>query len=449
MERIIFHVDVNSAFLSWSAVKRLEENPGSVDLRTIPSAVGGNVKTRHGIITAKSIPAKRFGVTTGEPVVKALQKCPGLVLVSSDWETYHHYSQAFIAILREYSDLVEQASVDEAYVDMTETVMAAAAGLSRRSEKLCGENVPKTAIDYAEEQRLLLREKAEALASDIRDKVRTRLGFTVNVGISSNKLLAKMASDFKKPDRTHTLWPEEVADKMWPLPIGSLYGCGSRTAARLSDIGIMTIGDAARADLPMLQSFLGEKGGAYIQRAARGIGSTQVQVQSEDAKSYSNEVTTSEDITTQNYERLALPLIRKLSEKVAGRLARDGVYGSTVTVSVKTSDFRRRSRQKKLASSTRSEEIIRKNAEGLLRGLLYEENGIFDHGGGVRLIGVGVSSLDRGEYRQMDLESFLCEQKKDQKRKAQEQKKHQLDEMMKQLQHRYGEAAVYKGTSGM
>lgn len=429
MERIIFHVDVNSAFLSWSAVKRLEEDPGSVDLRTIPSAVGGNVKTRHGIITAKSIPAKRFGVTTGEPVVKALQKCPGLVLVSSDWETYHHYSQAFIAVLQEYSELVEQASVDEAYVDMTETIE------QHRHQK-------------GKESRLP-RELAEELASRIRKEVRTRLGFTVNVGISSNKLLAKMASDFKKPDRTHTLWPEEVADKMWPLPIGSLYGCGSRTASRLSDIGIVTIGDAARADLPMLQSFLGEKGGAYIQRAARGIGSTQVQVQSEDAKSYSNEVTTSEDITTQNYEKLALPLIRKLSEKVAGRLARDGVYGSTVTVSVKTSDFRRRSRQKKLASSTRSEETIRKNAEELLQGLLYEENGIFDRGSGVRLIGVGVSSLDRGEYRQMDLESFLCEQKKDQKRKAQEQKKHQLDEMMKQLQHRYGEAAVYKGTSEM
>ena len=122
MERIIFHVDVNSAFLSWSAVKRLREDPSSVDLRTIPSAVGGDVETRHGIITAKSIPAKRFGITTGEPVVKALQKCPGLVLVSSDWETYRQSSQAFMAILCEYSGMVEQASVDEAYVDMTETV---------------------------------------------------------------------------------------------------------------------------------------------------------------------------------------------------------------------------------------------------------------------------------------------------------------------------------------
>lgn len=452
MERIIFHVDVNSAFLSWSAVKRLEEDPGSVDLRTIPSAVGGNVKTRHGIITAKSIPAKRFGVTTGEPVVKALQKCPGLVLVSSDWETYHRYSQAFIAILHEYSELVEQASVDEAYVDMTEAVIeaAAAAGLSRKpGEPSVKAKVPENTESYGEEQKVLLRKEAEILASDIRNKVRTRLGFTVNVGISSNKLLAKMASDFQKPDRTHTLWSEEISSKMWPLPIGSLYGCGSRTAARLSDIGVVTIGDAAKADLPMLQSFLGEKGGAYIQRAARGIGSTQVQVQSEDAKSYSNETTTSEDVTIQNYERLALPLARKLSAKVAGRLARDGVYGSTVTVSVKTSDFRRRSRQKKLSSSTRSEEVIRQNAEELLRGLLYEENGIFDHGGGVRLIGVGVSSLDRGEYRQMDLEGFLCEQQQNQKRKAQEQKKHQLDEMMKKLQSRYGEATIYKGKPGI
>ncbi len=413
MERIIFHVDVNSAFLSWSAVKRLKEDPASVDLRTIPSAVGGDVETRHGIITAKSIPAKKFGVTTGEPVMKALQKCPGLVLISSDWQTYHQYSRAFLSILHEYSDLVEQASVDEAYVDMTE-----AAGTRRGAEKL---------------------------AAAIREEVRTNLGFTVNVGISSNKLLAKMASDFQKPDRTHTLWPEEIRSKMWPLPIGSLYGCGSKTAERLAGIGIVTIGDAAAADLSVLRSFLGEKSGEYICRAAHGIGSERVRTQSEEAKSYSNETTTAEDVTVKNYERLALPLIRHLSEKVSLRLQRDKVYGSTVTVNVKTGDFRRHSRQKRLSSSTNDASVIRRSAEELLKGLLYEKNGIFDRGAGVRLIGVGVSTLDHGEYRQMDFDGFLQQQKKEKEQAVLREKKSRLNDMMKAVQTKYGADMIHRG----
>ena len=166
-ERCIFHIDVNSAFLSWSAVKRLSENPKATDLRTIPSAVGGDVKTRHGIITAKSIPAKKYGVTTGEPVVKALQKCPQLVLIPSDFKTYRMYSQAFMDILHRYCPAVEQASIDEAYMDMT--------GLS--------ENFAA----YSERTGIWFPECA---AMQIKNEIRDTLGFTVNVGISVNKLLA-------------------------------------------------------------------------------------------------------------------------------------------------------------------------------------------------------------------------------------------------------------------
>ena len=415
-ERIIFHVDVNSAFLSWSAVKRLKDDPKAVDLRTIPSAVGGDVETRHGIITAKSIPAKRFGIVTGEPVVKALQKCPGLVLVSSDWEAYREYSNAFIRILLEYSELVQQASIDEAYVDMTEAI-----GTEDR------------------------RSAALALAASIREEIRTRLGFTVNVGISSNKLLAKMASDFQKPDRTHTLWPEEVPAKMWPLPIGDLYGCGGKTASRLAGIGITTIGDAAGADPAMLQSFLGEKSGAYITAASRGIGSDRVHTEHEDARSYSNETTTSEDITLQSYDRLTPPLLHHLSGKVAGRMKRDGVYGSTVTVSVKTNDFRRRSRQKKLDAATNDAAVIERHARELLRGLLYERDGIFDRGAGVRLIGVGMSSLDHGEYRQLSLDDFLQDQEKEKAETAGRVRQEKLRKMLQKVQSRYGNDSLRKG----
>lgn len=415
-ERIIFHVDVNSAFLSWSAVKRLKDDPKAVDLRTIPSAVGGDVETRHGIITAKSIPAKRFGIVTGEPVVKALQKCPGLVLVSSDWEAYREYSNAFIRILLEYSELVQQASIDEAYVDMTEAI-----GTEDR------------------------RSAALALAASIREEIRTRLGFTVNVGISSNKLLAKMASDFQKPDRTHTLWPEEVPAKMWPLPIGDLYGCGGKTASRLAGIGITTIGDAAGADPAMLQSFLGEKSGAYITAASRGIGSDRVHTEHEDARSYSNETTTREDITLQSYDRLTPPLLHHLSGKVAGRMKRDGVYGSTVTVSVKTNDFRRRSRQKKLDAATNDAAVIERHARELLRGLLYERDGIFDRGAGVRLIGVGMSSLDHGEYRQLSLDDFLQDQEKEKTETADRVRQEKLRKMLQKVQSRYGNDSLRKG----
>ena len=415
-ERIIFHVDVNSAFLSWSAVKRLKDDPKAVDLRTIPSAVGGDVETRHGIITAKSIPAKRFGIVTGEPVVKALQKCPGLVLVSSDWEAYREYSNAFIRILLEYSELVQQASIDEAYVDMTEAI-----GTEDR------------------------RSAAMTLAASIREEIWTRLGFTVNVGISSNKLLAKMASDFQKPDRTHTLWPEEVPAKMWPLPIGDLYGCGGKTASRLAGIGITTIGDAASADPAMLQSFLGEKSGAYITAASRGIGSDRVHTEHEDARSYSNETTTPEDITLQSYDRLTPPLLHHLSGKVAGRMKRDGVYGSTVTVSVKTNDFRRRSRQKKLDAATNDAAVIERHARELLRGLLYERDGIFDRGAGVRLIGVGMSSLDHGEYRQLSLEDFLQDQEKEKAEAAGRVRQEKLRKMLQKVQSRYGNDSLRKG----
>lgn len=426
-ERIIFHVDVNSAFLSWSAVKRLKDDPGAVDLRTIPSAVGGDVETRHGIITAKSIPAKRYGIVTGEPVVKALQKCPGLVLVSSDWEAYRDYSHAFIRILLEYSELVQQASIDEAYVDVTEAVEEAA----RQSQTDAGgDGVAAAAL---------------TLAASIREEIRTQLGFTVNVGISSNKLLAKMASDFQKPDRTHTLWPEEVPAKMWPLPIGDLYGCGGKTASRLAGIGITTIGDAAGADPSMLQSFLGEKSGAYITAASRGIGSDRVHTEHEDARSYSNETTTAEDITLQSYDRLTPPLLHHLSEKVAGRMQRDGIYGGTVTVSVKTNDFHRRSRQKKLDSPTNDAAVIERQAGELLRGLLYERGGIFDRGAGVRLIGVGMSSLDHGEYRQLSLEDFLQDQEKEKAETAGRVRQEKLQEMLQKVQSRYGSKSLRKG----
>ncbi len=419
MSRIIFHVDVNSAFLSWTAVKRLKEDPDCVDLRTIPSVVGGDVKTRHGIVTAKSIPAKKYGIQTAEPINSALQKCPQLVIVPSDFQTYREYSHAFIEILRDFSEILEQVSIDEAYLDVTELRSAYDAS-----------GFPLN------------------VASDIRNRIRTELGFTVNVGISTNKLLAKMASDFSKPDRTHTLYPDEIRDKMWPLDIGDLYGCGRKTAQKLRSVGIRKIGDAAVSDRELLISLLGEKSGEYILRSANGIGSDTVSVLRDDPKSYSNETTTRNDITADNFTNDLPPIVRHLSDKVSGRLKRDGVFGQVVGVQVKTSEFKRFSRQIKLDQSTNDSEVIYKNAMMLLLGLLDGVEGLFQSDTRIRLVGVGVDHLDKGEYRQENLFDWMTTGKEEIRiEKQKKEKEDKLSKMEQNLRSRFGDGIIHKGVN--
>ncbi|MBQ8307113.1 MAG: DNA polymerase IV [Blautia sp.] len=452
VRKIIFHVDVNSAFLSWSAVKRLKEDPGAVDLRTIPSAVGGDVETRHGVITAKSIPAKAFGVKTGEPVVKALRKCPSLVLVRSDFETYREYSRAFIRILKEYSPLVQQVSIDEAYMDMTESLdsfTGLLADLLVRTDDL------DTSLRGLSDPSLSLSDPYAALAilaaGRIREQVRSELGFTVNVGISTNKLLAKTASDFGKPDKTHTLFPEEIPEKFWPLPIQELHGCGSSTARRLQDLGIHTIGDAANADISMLRLHLGEKGGMYIHNSTNGLGSSTVHSEHEEAKSYSNELTTALDINASNFEKEALPLLAHLADKVSSRLKRDGFYASTLGIMVKTDRFLRHSRQVTLRQSTNSRDQIYERAEELLRQLLYARNGLFEKGEAIRLIGISAANLDRGEFRQLNLLEYaesLPSPVSKKETPPDPEKARRLERMMEQIRTQYGKEAIHKGSAG-
>ena len=434
--RIIFHVDVNSAFLSWSALKRLEEDPNAVDLRTIPSGVGGDVKTRHGIITAKSIPAKKYGVQTGEPVVKALQKCPQLVLVPPDFETYRKYSRALMEILSEYTSLLQQVSIDEAYLDVTERVTKAAANPSVTKATV------NPCVAVVSETPNRARNLSLALAQQIRDRVRTELGFTVNVGISSNKLLAKMASDFEKPDKTHTLYPEEVPAKMWPLPIETLHGCGKSTAQKLQLIGINTIGDAAAADMALLQSFLGQSSGTYIWNSANGISRSKVVAEREQAKSVSNERTLSEDVSRENYQADGVPVIRMLSQKVAGRLQKSGLAGQTVTFQIKSSEFERHSRQMSLPELTDQSKDIEAAALLLADQLLGGPDGLFAQGVKIRLIGVGVSRLAEKKVHQMDLFEWAERNEEEESRRVRQAK---LDEMINKINERYGKGTIRKG----
>ena len=436
MSRLIFHADVNSAFLSWTAVKRLKENPDDVDLRTIPSAIGGSVDDRHGIITAKSIPAKKYGIVTGEPVVKALQKCPNLVLAKGDFKIYREFSRLFISILKRFSNSVEQVSIDEAFIDMTGFWEKKRNEIKHFDEYQNANDKEK----YLEES---LKESAIKEAEKIKETVFTELGFTINVGISTNKLLAKMASDFEKPYKVHTLFRNEIQEKMWPLPIGNLFGCGKQTAARLNSLGLRTIGEVARENEELLCTILGEKSGEYIHESSNGYGSDKVEPQKEDAKGYSNETTTRFDITFENYEREIDKTLQYLCESVSRRLQRDSVFAGTIGVSVKTDLFQRRSKQLKLSDSTNDYENILAISKKLMNELLLGENGLFSQGYKVRLVGVSATNLDDGQYRQMNLFDMMTDTKSEDTKRFDKMQK--LKQMSSEINSKFGDKSIYKG----
>jgi len=315
-DNIIFHIDVNSAFLSWEACYRIHHLGGKVDLRTQVAAVGGDMTMRHGIILAKSIPAKKYNIQTGETILEAQQKCPELILVPPNYGLYEQCSAAFMEILREYSDVVEQYSIDEAFVDMTNTC------------HLFG--------------------TAEKAAELIKNRIRDELGFTVNVGISRNKLLAKMASDFKKPDRVHTLYPEEIEKKMWPLAVSDLFFVGRATAKKLFTMGIRTIGELANCDPKWLKTIL-KKQGEIIWGFANGIDCSPVLSQAIPNKGYGNSTTTPFDVVDiLNAKKVLLAL----TETVGNRLRADQVQIEVISVGIRYSDLSYVSHQKRLRSST-------------------------------------------------------------------------------------------------
>ncbi len=313
MKRVIYHVDVNSAFLSWEAVYRLHHLGGQLDLREIPSAVGGDQEKRHGIILAKSIPAKRYKVQTGEPVADARRKCPGLVLVPPNYELYNRSSRALLRILSEYTDQIEQFSIDEAFMDMTG----------------CTEDPAGT-------------------AEKLREQVERELGFTVNIGVSSSRLLAKMASDFKKPNRVHTLWPGEIGEKMWELPVRDLFYVGHASERKLKNLGICTIGQLARTPDAVLYAHM-KSHGLLIKDYANGIDESPVVTSPPPNKGYGNSLTTPRDVTDRELAKLYL---LSLAETVSARLRADGAMIRVVEVSIRDYDLRFFHHQRTMATPT-------------------------------------------------------------------------------------------------
>ena len=390
MEKVIFHIDVNSAYLSWSSLKALAEGK-ETDYRTIPCVVGGDESKRHGVVLAKSLSAKQYGIRTGESLFEARRKCPGLTILKPDFTTYVKMSRAMFRIFEKYSPDIYQYSIDEAFLDMT--------GM----EELLGPP----------------GQSALRLKNEIRDT----LGFTVNVGISSNYLLAKMASDFEKPDKIHTLFPEEIREKMWPLPVGDLFSVGRSARKKLEKHGVKTIGELAALDRGRLVSEMGIQGGV-IWDYANGIESSPLVQREIKEKSYGSSITTSEDVTTCQE---ACQMLLGLCETVGTRLRLDSMKVSTISVQVTDYNFKKRSHQKSLGHSTDVTAEIYEAACALMQELW--------NGTPVRLIGVSGGKAAVEEYEQL---SFFTDEKKEKQKK--------LDRAMDSLKSRFGDGAVVRAS---
>ena len=358
-QRLIFHVDVNSAFLSWESARRVGN--GEADLRGIPSAIGGDRDKRTGVILAKSIPAKQFGIQTGEPVSMALRKCPSLVLAKPDFRLYRECSRAFMDVCRDYAPVVEKFSIDECFLDMT--------GTSR------------------------LYPDPVATAHEIKDTIRDRYGFTVNVGVGNNKLLAKMASDFEKPDRVHTLFSSEIPHKLWPLPVGDLFTVGKSTAEKLNRVRIHTIGELAHTELGILRGIVGDKWGRQLLKLANGIDNTPVSDVPEEAKGYSISTTLEEDVVTHEQAR---GILLALADSVSARMRREDAKAGCISVSIRDNSFHTRSQQRSLMVPTDiTGEIFAVSME------LFSQ--LWDGETPLRLLGIALTDLDRGGYMQQSL----------------------------------------------
>ena len=358
MKRIIFHIDVNSAFLSWSAVKLVGE--GGQDLRLIPSVVSGDPSDRRSIVTAASIPAKKLGIKVAAPVSMALRTCPDLVIVRGDWEWYKRCSQGFIDICRKYSPVLQQFSIDECFIDMTFR---------------CGKKDPVE------------------IATRLKDEIKMRLGFTVNVGVGSNKLLAKMASDFEKPDKVHTLWESEVPGKMWPLGVRDLLWVGKKTEERLTAYGIRTIGDLARLSVGQLTRVVGQKFARQLHDSANGRDDSPVETEMPEAKSYSAERTFPKDLVDPKDIDRALFHVACI---VAHRIRRDHFRASTVSMFIKYKDFSVVQKQCQVAQPTDITALILNEARRML-------SEVWDGVTPLRQVGLGVAKLTHDTAEQMSL----------------------------------------------
>ncbi len=392
---MVFHIDVNSAYLSWTAVERLK-NGAKTDLREIPAIIGGDKKSRHGVVLAKSIPAKGYGIHTGEPVVNAFRKCPNLVMEPPDHKMYREKSERLMEYLRGFTEKIEQVSVDECYMDFTELM----------------DQYPSP-LDAA----FLMK-----------NGIRERFGFTVNIGISENKLLAKMASDFEKPDKVHTLFLKEVPVKMWPLPVGELFMAGRTSVEVLKKLEINTIGDLANADLSLIELHL-KSHGKMLWEFANGIDRSAVHWEQTEAKGIGNSTTLAEDAVTLEEVK---NVFAGLAESVGRRLQKAGQKANMVSMEIKYHDFQTMSHQMQLSKPTYDEQVLYDTACYLFQEAWSGEP--------VRLLGIRTAKLvDAAEPEQLSI--FDIEPPK-----PVDEKHQRLQDAMKKIKEKYGDDAVVKAS---
>ncbi len=411
MESIIFHIDVNSAYLSWSALSLLEKG-AKTDLREIPSIIGGDIEKRHGIVLAKSIPAKKYGIITGEPIVNAMRKCPDLTIEAPDHNLYHQKSHELMDYLSQICPDIEQVSVDECYMDYTP--------ISHRY------SAPEDAAHY------------------IRQQVKEHFGFTVNIGISDRKTLAKMASDFQKPDKVHTLYSHEIQEKLWPLPVSSLFMCGKSSVQTLNKLEIKTIGDLAKADRNILSAHL-KSHGITLWEYANGIDSSTVAVLPPEVKGIGNSTTLSRDVTLREE---AYKTLLWLAESVGKRLREADQLAGMVSVEIKYSNFRSVSHQTTLDTPSDTTQFLYKTACNLF-------DNLWD-GSPIRLLGLRTSKLcSTSEPFQMSLFdlpaiSAPADTSGHSPTKAPPPLSHQklaaLDKSLDDIRRKYGDNAIIRGS---
>lgn len=356
--RIIFHVDVNNAFLSWTAIDLLN-NGYDKDIRTIPSVIGGDEEKRRGIVLAKSPIAKKYGIVSAETLMSARKKCPELEVFPPNYEYYMEMSNKFYHYLESYTPIIEKASVDECFLDLTNTKY--------------------------------LYDDILSLAYKIKNEIKEKFGFTVNVGIANNKLCAKMASDFEKPDKVHTLFDYEIEEKMWPLPVGDLLFIGKSSAYELQKLNINTIGDLANADLTLLEKHFKNRA-SEMKRMARGISNSPVYTDYGDNKCISISRTFEKD-TSDSYKLKRILL--DMSDNLGLRARKKNLFAKTIAITFKTKSFKAYSHQLTLVNSINNTMDIYKEVLKLYEEVPKEED--------FRSIGIRLGDLEKKKGEQINL----------------------------------------------
>ncbi|WP_411345956.1 DNA polymerase IV [Paenibacillus sp. WLX1005] len=386
--RVILHVDMNAFYCSVHAAEEPDKYNGK------PTAVAGSVELRRGIVVTASYEARRVGVKTGMLVGQALQKCPKLTLISPDFTLYRKYSAAFMNIAYSYTPLLQATSIDECYLDIT------------------GSSQFGTPME---------------IAAELQNRIRDELRLPCSVGVAPNKLLAKMASDMKKPNGISVLRIRDVPRLLWDQPCAQLFGIGNKTAAKLRDMGIRTLGQLAAADEARLKARFGVMG-SWLKQAANGIDHSLVEPDNEPNKSVGHTTTLPADI--QDMEDIRRVMLN-LSDQVCRRMRRQKLMAHTVQITIRTPDMKTITRSRALPVPTETaEDVFHEACE------LYQRHWLGR--GPVRLLGITLQNLLPREEAAIQLDLF------DYERQPQKQ---ELNHIIDQLRDKFGENAVL--TAGM